>query len=424
MFNRFTSALAVLLALVTAFVLSTSAAGADASHDWSKLARELAELKLSPELAAGYLAYEESVVKEGDYWVVPTSMRTTDFSWPGSGGRSPAPDSYYDLLQHGHLGLTPSVGGFLGVKPAELPAWKELTRQERLQLFSTFKAPESWLNSTPVRPPLHLTLAGQMAQHDMSSIGGLPELLECAFGDPETSYRLWVDRSAHHDWKLRFTRRYLRFILNHQTLGFFEPWHQEFSAGNGFIQEISGNEARTAILEGLKAMAPELLENRLSLSPAQASITEGRSEIGTVGYFNDAFRGERQATLVKGALAAGELWKWCRPYYFRVYGANRVVAEGIVLAPRPEAARTYRLRVLHGHSGEGYIVQIANEAYGFSRTGTREKEGMVDFWGVPAYVLDGLSYSVFSTDARIRKVVSADMVEVAPGEIEVTLHYQ
>lgn len=419
------SAAATALVLITVYSASPSSAlSALTSDDWKHLAYELADVTLSPELADEHFTYEQSVLKEGDYWVAPSSVTASDFSWPGGGGRSPSPGIYYDFLQQGHLPLSSNVAAVLGVKPAKLPDWTVLTRKERLQLFSTFNAPEHWLNSTPERPPLHLTLACQMAQHDMDKVDVLDQLLEAAFGDPETSYKLWIDQSAHHDWKSRFAKRYLRFILNYETLSFFEPWHEELSPGNGYIRAITGEKARKAIVAALKAMPDSLLMQRLKLSPAQVVNADRQEYVGTFGYGYSPFDGDSLAQLVKGSIATGQIWRWCRPYYFRVYGENRLIAEGIALAPEADATATYRLRVFHGHSGEGYTVYIANEAYGFHSTRQQRGEGVVEFWEVPAYVLDGLTYSVSLPNGRISKVVSADTEVVAPGEIDVKLRYE
>jgi hypothetical protein len=287
------------------------------------------------------------------------------------------------------------------IEASPLPHWTELSRAERLQLFATFPAPEARMPVPSVRAPLHLTLAGQMGPAGVDEVQELPQLLKLAFGDEESMRKLRSGRHTHSDWEQRFVKRYLRFIANQQTGGFFEPWHNGFSPGNAYISRITDEKALAAVEKAYREADRELLLERILLHPAYIAVWEWTHlppgimvMTGAANYRFDA--------LFSGAIATDELRKWCAFYYFRVYGEKQTIAEGLIIAPNPEAVITHEL-VVRVQSLEEVpcpkaIVTLQNESYGYLRTQECSDEGTARFTSVPTYVYESVRYDVICAE--------------------------
>jgi hypothetical protein len=336
-----TSALTVLL--YTQSILADLEPGTEIPPvDWAEVATEVQDCRLGADELGGYVALEELQFSKGLYWFAsPEECRLKLLPFyldDRFAGELPL-DLVYDVIQRGDIPLTRELAQLIGVKRNALPDWKELTRTERLQLFASFPAPERNMPLPMAHPPFALTLPGAMAAQELGAVDGLGGFLAVAFADPESTVRFDADHRMYSGgrWLPRFTKRYLRLIANQQTGGFFEPWHENFSPGNGYFIRIDRPEAIDALVDYCAVADRDLLLRRIAVHPPSRAIKEPMG--GTAGTML-WLRSVDPVKVVRDALETGQLQEYVSFYYFRMYGSERVIAEGIVLAPTEQALTT------------------------------------------------------------------------------------
>ncbi len=383
------------VAFVAAIILAASSlfgTGTDEPKlDWTLFAVEVEQVKLGDRQISEFVSYEDAALRDAQFWVpVPEDGKF--------------PDTYYDLWQHGDIPLTDELAEALDIAKSELPDWKELSRAERLELFSTFISPERTLDPLNVYAPLCLSFPERMAENGVSRIGSLPELLELAFYSSGIPEYLLNDRrmfSARGRWEERFAKRYLRFIANQQTGGFFEPWHDEFSPGNALIFEITDASALDIVEREILEVNPEIVLSRVGKHPHSELKPASQLE----SFLGDHPNGDR----LRDRFAF---------YLFRLYGIEEVIGEGVVLAALPQAEPdVFRIEAITGLDAitvevavtkpdgtpwEGATVKVSTKQ-GAKSLKTTDAEGKVVFEGVtPEDFIGDFGWSFTSSHFEVR----------------------
>lgn len=221
---------------------------------------------------------------------------------------TPPPRRIISLQLGSHPELSSSLGSVLGQPLTdEIKPFDELTRTEQLLLYA------DWLGTGYVDEPAYRQLIERMNAADAARItdsGELTHLWLIQEGRNLLAIFKSVNEEAdemhgklEEDWLPRFASPVAR--------GLFEPWHEEWAAGHGYIEEIRDPAERSRLIEAITSyqMSEELdSQNALQQAPDQAISQVTGEPAVPPGAFDFA-----------------------KFFYFRIYGENpgEIIAEGI-----------------------------------------------------------------------------------------------
>ncbi len=197
-------------------------------------------------------------------WDTPIDF-TQDFFRPDEGFRPPdVPQGLgdyrtlpllLDLFGINELPI-PSGATFAGIKlTGEVEPLDELSLAEQNTLMLRFRTSGNLGNI--YNAMTQLRLAPMMALSGQSELSSIRDIVECERGKQPlvtvTDYVGWVRSQRRQlptsDYQEWFRQNVLPYYANWVTGGLFEPWHEEFSPGNGIIREITDEADRAQLHE-------------------------------------------------------------------------------------------------------------------------------------------------------------------------------
>lgn len=246
----------VILALVAPLVFACAGAGCtDAKAKGEESGQDASRTKALDELA--------EFLREVK-WDTPIEF-TQDFFQPGDDYRPPdVPIGLGDYrtlpLLADYFGIheldTPPDASFAGVSlSSEVKPLDKLTPAEERTLMVRFRMdgpPGHQYNATT-----QLRLLPMMAMSGHSELNSIRDIVECEREDtrlPELgSYVEWIRENRQklddREYARWFRESVSAYYTNWITGGLFEPWHEEFSPGNGIVREITDEADRAQLHE-------------------------------------------------------------------------------------------------------------------------------------------------------------------------------
>ncbi len=220
----------------------------------------------------------------------------------------PPPERIVSLQLGDYPGLLPELETIVGQPLNDaLKPYDELSRPEKLLLYA------DWLGTQYLDQPAYQLLIARMNAAEMAFVKGYDEIsLLWQESDRKHLLSIYQNSAEDPDELRRLLRRdWLPRFASPVTLSFFEPWHEKWTAGQGYIEEISDQAERSRLIEALIShQVGEELDGigALQQTPEQAvGPIKGEPEVPPGAY------------------------DFAKFFYFRIYGENpgEIIAEGI-----------------------------------------------------------------------------------------------
>jgi|GEM_PF-2276877 len=248
--------------------------------------------------------------------------------------------------------ITERVGEVEGLPLREPVApFEDLSRKERLLLWM------DWVGDPGLELTCWQTIIARMNMADVEFADGFDSLNRLwTDTDRQELATLWLDarrdsgvfrRMLEHNWLPRFA--------SPLSGRFFEPWHEAFSAGNGYLKEVTAPEALERIADEVRFHLLEVARKRSEQVAAQ-SAQRGDSGEHTA---NAPAPGSRFSSLLMESIdeAVDFVMDGHKFFYFRVYGERpgSIVAEGLwrVTDYQKYVERKARAAAMHPASSPG-----------------------------------------------------------------------
>jgi len=224
--------------------------------------------------------------------------------------RQTAPPSHRIVaMQMGsHPEISSSLGSVLGQPLTnEIKPFGKLTRNEQLLLYS------DWLGTGYLDEPAYQQLIARMNAADVARISNSDELTHLwLIQDSRNLLAIYKSVNGENsELRLRLAENWLPRFASPVTRKLFEPWHKEWAAGQGYIEEISDHTERSRLIE---AITSQQMSDKLdSLKALQHTPDQVISQV------------TGEPTVPPGA------FDFAKFFYFRIYGENPgdIIAEGI-----------------------------------------------------------------------------------------------
>jgi hypothetical protein len=185
--------------------------------------------------------------------------------------------------------------------------YAELSRPEKLLLYS------DWVGTKQHDDPAYLELINRLNEANIPAVTGYG-MLDAIWteGDAQEFYRIYAKADGDKQTlKELLAQEWLPRLCSPVALRFFEPWHTEWAAGQGYVFEIADEKERKLVVSAILDLQVQqgLLQQEL--------LTESRKD--------NAIRPKVEPPKPEDAM---EFYKF---FYYRIYGAKpgTVLAEGI-----------------------------------------------------------------------------------------------
>jgi hypothetical protein len=212
-------------------------------------------------------------------------------------------------LQHGsYPELNVKLGSVMD-EPlnGKVTPYAEMTRPEKLLLYA------DWVGTKQHDEPVYDELISRMNTANLPAITGYG-MLDAVWnaGDAQEFYKIYTKSNGEKQaLQALLSAEWLPRFSSPVTLRFFEPWHKEWAAGQGYIFEVTDEKERKRLVSALLDLQVQQGIRELE------QLTESRK--------GNAIRPE---TIPPKPEDTMEFYKF---YYYRVYGAmpGTLLAEGI-----------------------------------------------------------------------------------------------
>jgi len=221
---------------------------------------------------------------------------------------TPPPHRIVSLQLGNHPEISSSLGSVLG-QPLndEIRPFDELSRAEQLLLYA------DWLGTGYLDEPAYQQLIARMNTADVARVSNRSELAHLwLVQDSRNLLAIYnsvngdadeLRKKLAKDWLPRFASPVARRL--------FEPWHEEWAAGHGYIEEIRDESERSRLIGAITSY--QMGEELDSLSALQQTPDRIINHV------------TNEPTVPSGA------YDFAKFFYFRIYGENPgdIIAEGI-----------------------------------------------------------------------------------------------
>lgn len=207
----------------------------------------------------------------------------------------------------------------------ELVPFDQLSRKERLLLWI------DWTGDPGLEFTCWQSVLAKMNIAGLQFVDGSQGLKNLWHGEDRSEVGgLWLDaRRDREKFRLMLEYEWLPRFASPVTGRFFEPWHESFSAGNGYLRQVMDAKAleriASAVRSHLLAVARERRE-RLPVRTAETAASGGDGAKATArdrrfSPFSEEHVDEAVALVMDGQ----------KFFYFRIYGERpgSVIAEGL-----------------------------------------------------------------------------------------------
>jgi len=221
---------------------------------------------------------------------------------------TPPPHRIISMQQGSHPEITSSLDSVLGQPLTdEIKPFGELTRTEQLLLYA------DWLGTGHLDEPGYQQLIARMNAADVARISDHGELTHLWLIQDSRNL-LAIHKSVNGEaGELRriLAENWLPRFASPVARGLFEPWHEEWAAGHGYIEEIGDHAERSRLIEAITSyqMSEELDGHKALQHTPDQVISQVTGE----------------PAVPPGA------FDFAKFFYFRIYGENpgEIIAEGI-----------------------------------------------------------------------------------------------
>jgi hypothetical protein len=207
-----------------------------------------------------------------------------------------------------HPEISSSLGSVLGQPLTDdIKPFDELTRSEQLLLYS------DWLGTGYLDEPAYQQLIARMNAADVARISNRDELSHLWLIQDSRNL-LAIQKSVNGEageLRLRLAENWLPRFASPVARRLFEPWHEEWAAGHGYVEEIRDNAERSRLVEAITSY--QMGDEMDSLKALQHTADQVISQV------------TGEPAVPSGA------FDFAKFFYFRIYGENpgEIIAEGI-----------------------------------------------------------------------------------------------
>ncbi|OGK11192.1 MAG: hypothetical protein A2Y63_02555 [Candidatus Riflebacteria bacterium RBG_13_59_9] len=260
--------------------------GDNAATALARICAALAEVSLSAEQMTDFRTVED-VARALPHPTVPLPHRILTMQ------RGNYPDLHAEMREIMGQPLTDEV------KP-----YAELTRAEKLLLYS------DWTGTGILDDPAHQQISARMNIADLTFVSEY-SALSGLWHEQDRQQLLAIYEASHDDGaalRRLLAEDWLPRFASPVTARFFEPWHQEWSAGQGYLCEVNDASERARLVEAIVARQVQALP-----PPTPSQILLGDEPAKSADVPADAF-------------------DFAKFFYFRLYGEEPgvIIAEGIL----------------------------------------------------------------------------------------------
>ena len=278
--------------------LITAAYGSDSSRPVESVQDRRILARIEPILAELNIGDEQLAEYRTIYEVARAMPRQT----------APPPHRIVAMQLGSHPEISASLGSVLGQPLTdEIKPFSELTRNEQLLLYS------DWLGTGHLDEPAYQQLIARMNAADVERISDYSELT-----------RLWLMQDSHNllaihrsvdgeasELRGKLEEEWLPRLASPVARGLFEPWHEEWAAGHGYIEEIRDYAERSRLVEAITSY--QMSDELDSLTALPHTPDQVVSQV------------TGEPAVPPGA------FDFAKFFYFRIYGESPgdIIAEGI-----------------------------------------------------------------------------------------------
>lgn len=221
---------------------------------------------------------------------------------------TPPPHRIVSLQLGSYPAISSSLGSVLGQPLTdEIRPFAELSRTEQLLLYS------DWLGTGYLDEPAYQQLIARMNAADVARVSDSGELSHLWLIQDSRNL-LAIHKSVNGDedeLRMRLANDWLPRFASPVARGLFEPWHEEWTAGHGYIEEIKDDTERSRLIETIIShQMSEELDSLNALQQTPYQVIRPTAD---------------EPTVPSGA------YDFAKFFYFRIYGENPgdIIAEGI-----------------------------------------------------------------------------------------------